>query len=183
LLSGEKHQPFGGSSLPRPMVQCVRERAKLRKVDEQLCGHDLRMGVGHGEFRSAEAGPSVCSSLAPFSFSSLATLGPPPPMDYAMNNNIQPPTGDQLKEIIQGPSDVEWRSVFPFALSLRSSGRVMLTRGQIRDEERLSGDHPRPPARPLPRLQKPRAPQAAPGDPCVRKKTTTFCFESLTCWN
>lgn len=30
-------------------------------------------------------------------------------MDYAMSNSLQPPTGEQLKEIIQGPSDVEWR--------------------------------------------------------------------------
>lgn len=30
-------------------------------------------------------------------------------MDYAMSNNMQPPTEEQLKEIIQGPSDIEWR--------------------------------------------------------------------------
>ncbi|PVF98458.1 phosphatases II [Serendipita vermifera] len=30
-------------------------------------------------------------------------------MDFAMANTMQPPTGDRLKEIIQGPSDVEWR--------------------------------------------------------------------------
>jgi len=28
-----------------------------------------------------------------------------------MSSSLQPPTGEQLKEIIQGPSDVEWRSV------------------------------------------------------------------------
>lgn len=52
------------------------------------------------------------------------------------------PTGEELKEIIQGPGDVEWRFVAKAWLGGFAGFAHPFCHHQIRDEKRLSRDYP-----------------------------------------
>ena len=66
----------------------------------------------------------------------------------------------ELRELIQGPGDVEWRYA-NLPLCFPNPVRTEVVEAQVRHATPVPGDPAWPPARPLPSLQGPKLPQGA----------------------